>query len=419
MEDEKRRISTIGKRMVNSLENKTPGSNQSRISADASEKFGNPEVSSNKDAPYFDRETDRPLHIAVPIFVVIAATLFDAFLRLGADLTRVPGLLELLASQPLLLLDVLLVPFLKATVIPTFIVLLLLPFKFGKRPKIRRLLFTIIPIITAALFFFSFTYSPSNGRSNATLGSTTSDNPSPETGQPQANLKSTNVDTDHGGVNYSISEQVLQLEAEAKALPRAPFMANLYAYQRVKNELEMEFARHLSQRQGTAANAESNQSTNYQNQVKQKLAFYETKIAGYNELMRSTALQFRFYMGVKQTQKTISESCGKVGIDMRPLFSEVDRIDSPAEQEATRVLVLAFGKDWQQSRDEFLTDSNFLKEVTAAKNTLFSTLRGLSGKNMDDRELCEVYLNNNTHRPARKAFVNQFPERYQALREIQ
>ena len=182
-------------------------------------------------------------------------------------------------------------------------------------------------------------------------------------------------------------------------------MANLYTYQRVKNELEMEFARHLGQRQGTAANAESNQITNYQNQVKQKLAFYESKIAGYNELMRSTLSQFRFFMGVKQTQKTISESCGKVGIDMRPLFSQVDRIDAPAEQEATRVLVLAFGKDWQQSRDEFLTDSNFLKEATAAKNTLFSTLRGLSGKNMDDRELCEVYLNNNIHRAARKAFV--------------
>lgn len=419
MDYDKRKEPTFGKSVTNSLEERAPDSNKSGLVADNSEKLGNPAVSSNQGLPYFDRESDRPLHIAVPIFVVIAATLFDAFLRFGADLTRVLGLLELLASQPLLLLDALLLPFLKATVIPTFIVLLLLPFKFGKRPKIRRLLFTIIPIITAALFFFSFTYSPSNGRSNATLGSTTSDNPSPETEQPQANLKSTNVDTNHGGVNYSISEKVLQLEAEAKALPRAPFMANLYTYQRVKNELEMEFARHLSQRQGTAANAESNQITNYQNKVKQKLAFYESKIAGYNELMRSTALQFRFYMGVKQTQKTISESCGKVGIDMRPLFSQVDRIDSPAEQEATRVLVLAFGRDWQQSRDEFLTDSNFLKEITAAKNTLFSTLRGLSGKNMDDRELCEVYLNNNIHRAARKAFVNQFPERYQALREIQ
>ena len=414
MDYDKRKEPTFGKSVTNSLEERAPDSNKSGLVSDNSEKLGNPAVSSNQGLPYFDRETDRPLHIAVPIFVVIAATLFEAFLRFGADLTRVPGLLELLASQPLLLLNVLLVPFLKATMIPTIIVLLLLPFKFGKRPKIRRLLFTIIPIITAALFFFSFEL-----RSNATLGSITSDNPSPEMEQPQANLKSTNVDTDHGGVHYSISEKVLQLEAEAKALPRAPFMANLYTYQRVKNELEMEFAQHLGQRQGTAANAESNQITNYQNQVKQKLAFYESKIAGYNELMRSTLSQFRFFMGVKQTQKTISESCGKVGIDMRPLFSQVDRIDAPAEQEATRVLVLAFGKDWQQSRDEFLTDSNFLKEATAAKNTLFSTLRGLSGKNMDDRELCEVYLNNNIHRAARKAFVNQFPERYQALREIQ
>lgn len=253
MDYDKRKEPTFGKSVTNSLEERAPDSNKSGLVADNSEKLGSPEVSSNQRLPYFDRETDRPIHIAVPIFVVIAATLFDAFLRFGADLTRVPGLLELLPSQPLLLLDVLLVPFLKATVIPTFIVLLLLPFKFGKRSKIRRLLFTIIPIITAALFFFSFTSTPSNGRSNATLGSTTSDNPSPETEQPQANLKSTNVDTDLGGVNYSISEKVLQLEAEAKALTRAPFMANLYTYQRVKNELEMEFARHLSQRQGTAA----------------------------------------------------------------------------------------------------------------------------------------------------------------------
>ena len=60
----------------------------------------------------------------------------------------------------------------------------------------------------------------------------------------------------------------------------------------------------------------------------------------------------------------------------------------------------------------------FLRAAATAKDVIFDLLRSASGNKMGDQEICEAYLSNNLHRPARKAFINQFPDRYQELREI-
>jgi len=218
---------------------------------------------------------------------------------------------------------------------------------------------------------------------------------------------------------YTISDTVLRLEDEAKRKPRSPFVENIVSYQLVKKALESEFFEKTKGKDVLHIQRDKDFFKKYENEVKLKISFYDSKISEYSRLVKEAGENVYKYMLSKEMQEIISSDCRKLGVDLDLVFSQVAQLDAPVEREVGRLSYLVFGKTLAWYRESFRKSEDFYGNAKAGTEIFFDSLIGLGGKNiLGKKEVCLSYYKNNINDPKKKSFIHKHPEVFEALKKI-
>lgn len=195
-------------------------------------------------------------------------------------------------------------------------------------------------------------------------------------------------------------------------MPRTPWLENLSAYQYLLNVLKKDYQQKVDRLSDDVM--QTLEFSAYQELVDQKLSIYKSKVDHYSVLISGLLPELQKYFVFKSADKKMVQICLNEGVSLTPIFNKVDELDAPVHLAFLKGLGL-IGIPESEVNTALLKNQNVDDLTDSLVNSLFDALKGASGAELSQLEICQHYLTNNIRRPERKAFINKAPDSFKIM----